>query len=32
MLDLTGTPQHIMAKMVIADRLTKELEMSYNNI
>ena len=32
MNNLTGTPQHIMAKMVIADRLTKELEMAYNNI
>lgn len=31
-MDLTGTPQHVMAKMVIADRLTRELERSYNNI
>lgn len=31
-MDVTGTPQHLMAKMVIADKLTKELNMAYNNI
>lgn len=32
MIDITGTPQHTIAKICVAERLTKELEQSYNNI